>query len=100
VERLVDGRPGWSGAVLVLTNDPTYWSQPKHSRATNAEAFRIYEHRPISGRRAWGPKTGARTMKGRTAPLELRGDYVCRWSEYSALPGSRGRFRLLTFIVS
>jgi hypothetical protein len=100
VERLVDGRRGWNGAVLVLTNDSSYWSQPKHGRATNAEAFRIYEHQRITGRRAWGPNTGAGTMKRREAPIELRGDYACRWSEYSTLPGSRGRFRLLTFLIA
>lgn len=100
VERLVDGQPGWNGAVLVLTNDSSYWSRPKHGRATNAEAFRVYGHQPISGRRAWGPSTSAGTMKGRTAPLDLRGNYISRWVEYSALPGNRGRFRLLTFIIS
>jgi hypothetical protein len=34
VERFVDQRPGWSGAVLVLTNEPSYWQRPGHGRAT------------------------------------------------------------------
>jgi hypothetical protein len=69
VERFVDQRPGWSGAVLVLTNDPSYWQRPGHGRATNAEAFRIYEINRIVGERAWGVNTGLGTMKGRQPPI-------------------------------
>lgn len=99
VERFVHGRPGWAGAVLVLTNDPGYWSRPAHGRATNAQAFRIYEDQVISGRRAWGPGTSAGTRKDREADLELRGEYRCRWAEYAALPGHMGRFRVLAITV-
>lgn len=38
-------------------------------------------------------------MKGREAALTLHSDYPCTWAEYSTLPGTRGRFRLLTFTV-
>jgi hypothetical protein len=99
VERFVDGHPGWSGLVLVLSNDPSYWSRPGHGRATNADAFRIYEGQVISGTRAWRPGTGAGTMRDREAVIELRGDYRCRWSPYSALPGSKGEFRVLAIPV-
>jgi hypothetical protein len=99
VERLVDRQPGWGGLVLVLTNDPGYWSRPAHGRATNAEAFRIYEDQVISGTRVWGPATGAGTRKNHEADLELRGNYRCKWTEYSALPGHRGRFRLLAIVI-
>jgi hypothetical protein len=100
VERFVDGHPGWSGMVLVLSNDPSYWSRPGHGRATNADAFRIYEDQAIFGNRAWGADTGAGTMKDREAVIELRGDYRCRWSPYSALPGAKGEFRLLALPVN
>jgi hypothetical protein len=99
VERFADGHPGWNGMVLVLSNDPSYWSRPGHGRATNADAFRIYEDQVISGSRAWGASTGARTMKDREAVIELHGDYRCRWSPYSALRGSKGEFRLLALLV-
>jgi hypothetical protein len=99
VEQFVEGKPGWSGAVLVLANDPGYWSRPGHGRATNADAFRIYEDQVVSGRRAWGPGTGAGTRKGREAAIELGGDYTCRWSAYSALPGRHGTFRLLVIAI-
>jgi hypothetical protein len=100
VEQFVS-QPHWSGAVLVLTNDPGYWSRPSHGRATNADAFRIYEGQRINGRRSWGPNnTGAGTMKGRHTAIEVHGDYTCGWSDYSSLPGPRGRFRLLTIPVA
>ena len=100
VEQLVDLHPGWRGLVLVLANDPAYWSRPAHGLATNADAFRIYEGQELAGKRAWGPLTGAGTMKDRTSPIELRGSYLCHWAEYSSLPGSRGTFRLLALAVS
>lgn len=99
VEQLADRQPGWAGAVLVLTNDPGYWSRPGHGRVTNAQAFRIYEDEVISGTRAWGPGTGAGTSKGREVDLQLRGAYRCRWTGYSALPGHLGNFRILAITI-
>jgi hypothetical protein len=74
VERFVGGHPRWSGMVMVLSNDPSYWSRPGHGRATNADACRIYEDQILSGTRAWGSGTGAGTMKDRETVIELRGD--------------------------
>ena len=99
VEQFVTGRTGWSGAVVVLTNEPSYWQRPGHGRPTNADAFRIYDGNVLTGVRAWGPNTGAGTSKGREPDLDLRGEYVCRWSDYSHLDGARGRFRMLNFAV-
>jgi hypothetical protein len=99
VERFVDNRLGWTGAVVVLTNDPSYWKQPGHTRQTNAHAFRIYDSNQLVGVRAWGPNTGEGTRKGRDVDLDLWGEYVCHWSDYSQLEDPRGRFRLLTFTV-
>lgn len=99
VEQFVGGQPGWSGVVLVLTNDPGYWSRPTHGRITNADAFRIYEDQMISGNRAWGAATGAGTMKDRERAIYLHGEYRCRWSDYSVLPGRKGRFRMLVIPI-
>ncbi|RKS08474.1 hypothetical protein DFP74_4175 [Nocardiopsis sp. Huas11] len=99
VEQLTGHAPGWSGGVLVLSNEPSYWSRPDHGRATNADAFRVYEGSQLSGVRAWGPYTGSGTMKGRTDPIRLRGAYRCAWSGYSRLEGRRGDFRLLSIPV-
>lgn len=98
VERLT-ARPGWSGIVLVLSNDPAYWSRPSHGRLTNAGAFRIYEDQVLSGTRGWGPRTGDGTSKNRQEALALRGSYPCHWSDYSSLPGTHGTFRLLAFTI-
>jgi hypothetical protein len=100
VERFVAGREDWNGAVLVLSNDPTYWKRPRHPRETNAHAFRLHEGNVMSGVRTWGPQTGFGTRKGREADLSLRDEYRCAWSDYSSLEGERGLFRLLVLQVA
>jgi hypothetical protein len=100
VERFVSDRPGWNGAVIVLTNEPSYWRKPAHGLQTNAAAFRLYEGSGLAGSRTWGHATCPGTMRGREAPLDLLGKYTCSWSDYSTLPGQRGVFRLLTFEIS
>ena len=99
VERFVAGKPGWNGAVLVLTNDASYWRAPTHNRITNAHAFRTYHGVTLSGARAWGPSTGAGTMKNREAVLELRGSYPLQWRNFSRVDGRNGEFRLLTINI-
>jgi hypothetical protein len=69
VERFVYDRPGADGAVIVVTNDPNYWTPPSHGRITNAHQFRIHEGATISGRRSWGPHTGVGTLKSRENPI-------------------------------
>lgn len=95
VERFTAARPGWSGLVVVLTNDGTYWRPRTHGRATNAEAFRLSEGLVLHGERAWGPKTGG-TSRGREAPLTLAGTYPLAWTDYARLDSSpAGTFRSL-----
>lgn len=99
VERFVDARPGWSGLVIVLTNEPLYWRPKTHGRVTNADAFRIHEGAVLAGDRRWGPLTGG-TAKGREAAISLRGRYAARWSDYARLDSSPGgTFRLLVIPV-
>lgn len=100
VERFVSGRTGWNGAVLTLSNDPGYWNAPGHLRETNAQAFRLYEGTMLQGSRAWGPRTGAGTRKNRELDLRLGRSYRCEWTDYSRLPGTRGDFRMLNFIIA
>lgn len=95
VERFVSARAGWSGLVIVLTNDAGYWRPRTHGRATNADAFRLGEGTVLAGSRAWGPHTGG-TSRGREAALELRGSYPLKWIDYSSLgPGPAETFRAL-----
>lgn len=87
--------PNCDGAVIVLSNEPSYWTPPGHDRETNAAAFRLYEGRRLDGVRGWGPNTGAGTLRGREEPVALNGSYELRWRDYSRLPGAKGSLRLL-----
>jgi hypothetical protein len=95
VERFVGERSGWAGFVIAMTNEAAYWRPPTHGRATNADAFRLFEGNVLAGERRWGPNTGG-TSRGRETPLTLRGTYELRWSEFSRVDSSpAGTFRAL-----
>lgn len=95
VERFVASRPGWTGLVIALTNEASYWRSTTHGRPTNADAFRLYEGTVLTGERTWGPYTGG-TAKGRETPLILHSTYSMRWTDYSKVDASpAGRFRAL-----
>lgn len=99
VERFVEARAGWTGYVIALTNEPSYWRPPTHRRATNADAFRLYEGAVLHGDRAWGPYVGG-TARGREAPIRLRDAYHLAWSDYSRIDGTpAGTFRVLVIPV-
>lgn len=100
LERIVGQRSNWNCIFVAITNDPTYWRPTTHGRQTNADAFRIYHGVTLTGRRAWGPNTGAGTMKNRTEAVELTGTYELSWSDYSRLPGTGGEFRVLVVEVT
>jgi hypothetical protein len=102
VERFIAGRYGVDGAVLVLSNDGSYWRPGGGDRDTNAAAFRLGEGTVLHGRRARGPRTGAGTRKGREDALDLLGRYTMTWVDYSALPGGMpgSKFRLLVIEVT
>ncbi|MEV6894090.1 hypothetical protein [Kribbella sp. NPDC051137] len=99
LERFVRQRNNWTGVFIAITNDPLYWRAPTHGRATNAAAFRIYEGSALSGLRAWGPNTGAGTVKNRMDPIQLAGSYDLTWRDYSRISGARGQFRALVVEV-
>jgi hypothetical protein len=101
LERFVTGRYGWTGVLVAITNDSSYWRPITHGRATNADAFRIYEGLTLTGTRAWGPSTGAGTMKGREMAIGLSGVHSLRWQDYARVDGtSRGIFRVLALEVA
>lgn len=100
VERFVAARPGWTGLVIALTNEPGYWRSPGHGRPTNADAFRLYDGSTLSGERRWGPNTGG-TAKGRETPLALQAVHPLQWVDYSRVDASRaGTFRALVIPIS
>jgi hypothetical protein len=85
LERFVGGRDGWNGVFIAVTNDSSFWRPVTHGRATNADAFRIYEGVTLTGSRTWGPRTGVGTMRGREAVIELIGVHQLKWHDYSRL---------------
>lgn len=85
-----------AGAVLVISNDAAYWTDPAHGRVTGAAAFRLYEGTTLTGDRAWGDRAGPGTRRNREALLALTGTHVLRWVNFSTLPEvRRGHFRAL-----
>lgn len=100
VERIVSQRVTHNGAVVAITNDPSYWTRPSHGRRTGAAAFRLYDGELVSGVRAWGPES-AGTQKYRKDAIELTGSYVMAWRDYSQPADVRGgRFRQLVIEIS
>ncbi|WP_273652978.1 hypothetical protein [Cellulomonas fimi] len=89
-----------AGAVIVVSNDRSYWSDPGHGRTTAASAFRLYESTTLSGLRAWGVTAGAGTTRGREDALDITGTHTLAWGDYSTLEGAaRGRFRVLLISI-
>nr|WP_047169033.1 hypothetical protein [Sphingomonas sp. Y57] len=87
-------RFGAAGGVLVLTNDPAYWSSRGRIHACDA-AFDLSDLRTLSGVLAWTDRAGAGTMKGREAPLIIANSYALRWHDYTKLAGGGGHLRYL-----
>lgn len=85
-----------TGLVVVLTNDPNYWSPPQ--RETIGDAFRLDEGRVLSGVLDWSDRAGPGSVQG-GRPITLTGAYDLRWRDYSALPGKYGQFRYLAVEV-
>jgi hypothetical protein len=100
LERFVEGKQHWNGVFVAVTNEPSFWRSVTHGRATNADAFRIYDGVTLSGSRGWGPNTGAGTMRGRETAIELKGKHLLTWQDYSRVDNrSRGAFRVLALVV-
>lgn len=100
VEQMVASGFATSGLLLVLANDPSYWSRPRHDRVTGAAAFRLYDGREIGGSLEWGDRSGPGTRKGRDFDVELRNVYRLSWRDFSIVAGApRGRFRSLVVDV-
>ena len=81
-------------AVLVLTNDPSYWSSRRRTDTIDA-AFDLSDLSKLNGTRSWAAAAGAGTIKGRADPLIISGSYDLNWHDYSDLGAAGGRFRYL-----
>ncbi len=101
LERFVDRKRHWNGAFVAITNEQSFWRSVTHGRATNADAFRIYDGVTLSGSQAWGPNTGIGTMRGRETAIELKGSHLLAWQDYAQVDNRpRGAFKVLVVEVS
>jgi hypothetical protein len=99
LENIVGDRDDVSGYAILLTNDPSYWSQKEGAPTalTIDAAFRLNEGGTLHGTLDWGAGASEGTKRGHEEVLRLRGAYPLRWNTYSELPdaGSYGTFRYL-----
>jgi hypothetical protein len=101
LERLIREGRADRGLALVLTNDRTYWEEPKQSRGPADEAFRLHQGRELAGTLRWGPSAGPGTTRGREPDLNLAGRYELNWGSFSAVTGvGAGEFRVLPIPVA
>lgn len=99
LERLLEGQENAEGYAILLTNDSSYWTQPRGERSVDAE-FRIHEGRHLTGVLQWKPNASVGTMRGREAVLDVRGDYLLQWQDYTRLAeAGYGTLRSLTVRV-
>jgi hypothetical protein len=87
------------GAVILLTNDHTYWNAPASSVPTVDAAFRVHEGARITGRLEWSPEASPGTVEGMEDPIMIEGEYRAAWRNYSAFPEKDAEFRYLLFEV-
>jgi hypothetical protein len=100
VERLVEAGFAQAGFVIVLTNDRGYWLESRKAEAIDTQ-FRLHQGRRLTGTFSWGEAAGAGTIKKREAALQLTGEYVSDWIDYSVVAsGPGGAFRYLAVEVT
>lgn len=86
------------GFVVVLGNDPAYWTAGRN--ATIDSAFRLHDGRTLEGELAWAANAGAGTMHKRETSLRVVGSYPIRWTDYSDAGVQGGVFRALVLSIS
>lgn len=99
MEQFLATRPAASAAVLVLSNDPSYWTGPKRDGTCDA-AFALREGRTVTGVLNWADHAGSGTKRGRESSIALKGCYGMNWRDYSRIDGRFGEFRFLYIPVA
>jgi hypothetical protein len=96
VENIVTDRaPHASGYAILLTNDPSYWTQSRND-STYYVNFRLHDGSTLHGSLEWAPGASEGTKRGREDLLQLRESYTLQWEDYSRpADGPYGRFRYL-----
>lgn len=94
MEQFLAARRGASAAVLVLSNDPSYW-EGRRSAGRSDAAFELREGRTVTGILDWADHAGPGTKRGRESSITLKGAYAMNWRNYSRVDGRFGVFRFL-----
>jgi len=94
LEKILKKYPNGTGFAILLTNDASYWKEPRRSDTVDKD-FRIHEGRTIKGTLKWKRGTSKGTIRGRENPIKLTGKYNLHWKNYSNLNGNNGEFRYL-----
>ena len=100
VENIVaDRAPHAAGYAILLTNDPSYWTQSLNDNTVDVK-FRLHEGAGLHGTLEWGLAASAGTKHGREQPLKLAKTYDLGWKDYSdRTDETYGRFRYLVVKV-
>jgi dGTP triphosphohydrolase len=92
---LKDNEKYQKGYVIMLSNDPSYWNAQKNKN-TCCAAFSISEGKIATGSLAWAEHASAGTKKGREKSLNLYGNHITNWTDYSKVDDQRnGSFKYL-----
>ncbi len=84
------------GFVIMLSNDPSYWVNPKINKETVCDSFRIHDGSHNKNTLSWRGKPSAGTIKNREQSIELCGEYRLAWNTYCILSDARnGTFKYL-----
>lgn len=96
IERLLDEDLIDAGAMIALSNNPTFWSPSISGKPTGYDQFRLHDDTTLTGTVSWGASAGPGTRRNREAAHTLQGTYPLRWRPYSRVAASSsGEFRAL-----
>ncbi|WP_172195889.1 hypothetical protein [Saccharibacillus qingshengii] len=87
------------GIIIFLTNDAAYYREPVINKSTADAQFRLHEGKVLTGVMKWSQSTGAGTMKGRTEPIVLYGNYSLKWNDYKGEEESGIQLKMLLIPV-
>lgn len=100
LEKIVTHHKNTTGYAIILTNDSGYWNVPQSNGTVDAD-FRIFDGKKIHGTLQWAEHASTGTSSGRTQSLEISGEYVLKWQDYSQIgTTNRGKLRYLTVKIS
>ena len=105
VERLVANEQISHGYTIWLSNVDGFWNGQLNGSLY--DEFKIFEGRKINGTLNWKTGVGIGTIKNRDKPINIKGTYDIKWTEYSNLvpapsvqPYSKGEFKYCIIEVS